>query len=138
MLSKEIITGEDLDTMHYAVYDTESDRFVTAVWPKRFLKRILELWKSNHPDMSMARYEIRKRLYPSDEGYDNRAVLIIDRESNKIVAYYHWNNRHYSNSYDRIKYKFIEYKPPEGIEVEDIYDRYGLQIWNGKGELYKQ
>jgi hypothetical protein len=122
----------------YAIYDTEIDMFITKMWSENMCHRILKSWKFHHPERNMSRYELRVRLYPDDDGYDNSAILVIDKSLNKITCFYHWGNRHYCNAYNPNEYIFVKYIPPKGIEITDIYKRFDMQDWDGKGEIINQ
>ena len=136
MYYKDITIGSEYQTSKlYAIYDTESDMFVTSIWSEKWCHKILKLWKGHHPELNMARFELRVRLYPEDNGYDNTAVLVVDKSNNTVVAFYHWANKNYTSAYDHDKYKFIKYTPPMGVEVNDIYKRYDMQKWDGKGKI---
>jgi hypothetical protein len=134
-MDKNIIVGNELLTSKlYAIYDTESDRFVTSVWTEKFCHKILKLLKGHHPNLNMTRFELRERLYPEDLNYDNTVILVIDK-FNMVVCWYHWENRHYTNAYDKSQYTFVKYTPPNNQDVREIYGRFNYQQWNGQGQV---
>lgn len=131
-----LLKGNLKDGEGFAIYDTETDKFVTSNWKEEDCYKILNLWSKRNPKLNMARYELRHRNYLGDVNYDNSVILIIGEYDieKRIKAYYHWNNRAYAKSYSDCYY--IRYYPPEGKEIQDIYPRFGDCKWDGNGERY--
>jgi len=132
MCDKRDIIG-DLPA-RFAIYDTESDQFVTSAWPEKWIHKIWRMWERNHGSKGMARFEIRERYYGNEKPDYNTVVLVIDRETNKTVIFYHWDNRKYALAFDPLKYFFIKYTLPSG-EITDSLNRFDMKKWDGKGEL---
>jgi hypothetical protein len=117
----------------YAIFDTETDRFFTSNWPQNMCYKILRSWKYHHPNLKMTRFELRTRPY-DDLVIDNSVILIIQKATNQIVAYFHWDNRGYALSFNPNEIFFIKYKPPQGQDMTDIMGRNDLKLWDGIGE----
>ncbi|KKN59273.1 hypothetical protein LCGC14_0543720 [marine sediment metagenome] len=111
-----------------SVFHTKLDMFITGVWPKRFAERILRMWERGGRDISYC--ELRKRELNTP---DNTAILIVN-EDNHVVAFFHWENKGYAHAYTDPLYKFIKYTPPEGKDINDIYEQFSISKWDGKGK----
>ncbi len=117
-----------------AIFDTETDMFLTGVWSHRMLDKILRMWKRNHPEMNMTRFEYRPRGF-TQSLVDRQSILIIDKATNIVVCYYHWSNKGYARAYEPETYKFVRYTAPQGLDITDIMDRNDGKLWGGKGEV---
>ena len=127
-------TIDKISRNNLAIFDTETDRFVTGIWPQPMLEKILRMWKSNHPDLNLQRYEFRPRGN-TVRIEDSWAILIVDKATNAIVCYYHWRNKGYARAYEPKNYKFVKYVMPEGLDITDTLERNSLAQWDGKGEV---
>lgn len=132
MYNKAIIEPEI--KWELAIFDTESDQFVTSSWSRNMCNKILTLWQNRHPEMNMSRFELRHRPYP-DEIIDNSVVLVVDKNTNQILTYFHWDNRGYANGFeDTIR---IHYYPPTGKDMTEIMERDSGYYWDGKNGIVK-
>jgi hypothetical protein len=122
--------------MEYAIFDTESDMYVTSNWPENMCHKILKLWANNHPKLNMTRFELRYRSY-DDLNYDNSAILVIDKDSRRIACYFHWRNKGYAKAFDPDKYFFVKYSPSNNKDITEEKVRCNNEKWDGNGEILK-
>lgn len=104
----------------YAIYDNVSNQFVTSNWSKEKCNQILSLWQNNHPELLMNRFELKHRNYDDDVA-DNTIALVKDNATNKIVTWFHWDNRHYANAFKNCRIE--KYSPPNGVDMAEIISR---------------
>ena len=119
--------------MEYAIFDTETDQYFTSNWPEKMCHKILKLWKNHHPEMNMNRFVLRSRDY--DTVIDNSVILIINKATNRMACYFHYENKGYARGFNKNDFFFVRYFPPKHLDMTDIKDRFDNSIWDGEGEI---